>query len=192
MTDQATNHEIGTASRSETGAATRSQSRSGFVPRFLTPQPNAAKCGGGQRVNPMWTIRGLISLLDLSEDEILARIEAGELLWAFNFGLSIRNREIRVLPQAVTAFQNGVACKLEWEDVEKNLLSEVPQTLCGTVPVVTSLQIQRLCNLSVSHVSTLCETKHLTVVKAGRCGPNGSAQISSASFLRFVRKRRLL
>jgi hypothetical protein len=132
----------------------------------------------------MWTVSGLRSVLGCHENYVVDLVETGRLLWAFDLGSTLRTREIRVLPQCVDDFQAERECDLEWEQVAKLVTPH-------DKPLVTSLEIQRSCNVTSTHVSTLIGQKQLKQVRKGRTGPGNSAILTSASFLEFLRKRAL-
>jgi hypothetical protein len=134
----------------------------------------------------MWTIRGLFTELARNEDEILAMIEDGSLLYAFDLSLEpklAKQRALRVLPHCVDDFIAGRSCEFEWPAVARLL---VPHDH----PILTGLEVQHVCNVSCAHVTALIRRKFLTAVKNGRPGPGGSPRITTESFLRFLQDRR--
>ena len=133
----------------------------------------------------MWTISGLRTALNAHEDYCVQLIEFGHLSWAFDIAISQRKRELRVLHQCVLDFQNQRECKLEWDDVAQLLAPNNP-------PFITSLEIQRICNTTVTHVSSLAKAGQLKCVVKGRRGPTGTAKISTESWLNFLKKRAVL
>ena len=145
----------------------------------------------GLAISPMWTVRGLVSLLGANEDRVLQFIKLGKILWAWDLGLGIRNREVRVLPRAVEHFQSGNECALSWEDIQQMLAPETIGAQPGVIATVSSLHIQQTCNLSGSHVAALGEARQLDIIRPGRPGAGGSAAISANSFWQFLKKRRL-
>src|SRR5437868_7023806 len=92
-------------------------------------------------------LRGVMSLIDRSEDQVLALIESGGLLWAWNIGLKAERtaREIRVLPGCVDDFNAGRDCQIEWADVLKFILPHDGRLLSVT-------EITRCFNASSTHV----------------------------------------
>jgi hypothetical protein len=152
----------------------------------IAPLAAATGAADTQRGRPMFTIRGAVSVLDRNEDKLLTLIENGDLLWAFDLALvpeRAHSHELRILPQCVEDFQHGRKSALEWDEVARLV---VPHD----EPVISSLQIQRSCNVCSAHVTALARRKQLEVVSKGRTGPCGSAWFTTASFLAFLQRRR--
>src|ERR1039457_5818270 len=102
----------------------------------------AAATGPRQRSKPILPVRGVMSLVDKNEDQVLRLIEDGSLVWAFDVALDPkrgRRRELRVLPAAVADYLRGQSCGLEWADVLRLLLPH-------DEPVILSREITRILN----------------------------------------------
>jgi len=87
------------------------------------------------RGRPLLPIRGVMSILDRSEDAILAMLDEGQLLWAWNLALDparSRRKALHVLPACVDDVQSGRECRLEKEEVLKLLLPHNGQFLLAT------------------------------------------------------------
>ena len=78
-----------------------------------------------QRSKPLLPLRGVCSLIDGNEDQVLALIEEGKLAWAWNVALDPKRgrcRELRILPRCVADYLRGQTCPLEWANVLRVLL----------------------------------------------------------------------
>ncbi len=134
----------------------------------------------------MFPIRGLVALLDKNEDQVLRLVEDGDLLWAFDLSLipeRARSKELRVLAQCAHDYLAGRKSELEWENVARLVLPH-------DEPILTSLEIQRSCNVSCAHVTALIRRRQLECVSKGHTGPKGSARVTASSFTNFLERRR--
>jgi hypothetical protein len=139
-----------------------------------------------QRSKPLLPVRGVMSLVDRNEDEVLRMVEAGELLWAFDVAADpkcARCKELRILPACVADWLRGQTCLLEWADVLAMLLP-------GNAPLILSKEIARTLNISGALLYTLARRKALSSVTAWHCGPGGCGRFTRASVLKFLRDRR--
>lgn len=148
-------------------------------PSISTPESAAL------RGRPMFLIRGLVSLLDRYDDQVLTLIEAGELLWCFNVSLEPDGprRELRVLPQCVDDFLAGRPCALDWTGVAQAVLPH-------DRPFLSLREIERSLNASQAHVTGLMRRNYFKQVTKARHGPNGAALVTPSSFLEFLKARR--
>ena len=138
-----------------------------------------------QRSKPLLPVRGVVSILDRNEDQVLALIEDGSLAWAWDVALNPRSshsRELRVLPAAVAAYLRGDAGSFDWPDVFSLL---VPNT-----PTVLAREVSRVLNVSSTHVYALIRGRRLASCSAPKTGPLGSARIPTDSFAEFLKNRR--
>ena len=132
-------------------------------------------------------VRGVVSLVDQDEDQVLRLIEDGSLAWAFDLALDPkcgRNREIRVLPSAVADYLRGKACSLEWADVLRLLVPDEP--------IIAGTEIIRVLNISSGHLYNLVGRKQIVPCSSWRRGPGGCARFAAASFTKFLKERRVL
>jgi len=135
---------------------------------------------------PLLPVRGVISLVDRNEDQVLRLIEDGTLAWAFDVALDPkrgRNRELRVLPACVADYLRGQACSLEWADVLRLMLPH-------DGPVILSKDITRLLNVSGTHTYHLARRKLITPRSTWRRGRGGCARFAADSFVEFLKSRR--
>jgi hypothetical protein len=88
-----------------------------------------------QRSKPLLPVRGVMSLIDRDEYQVLRLIEEGELAFAFDVASDPergRNRELRILPACVADYLRGHTSSLEWADVLRLLLPHDEPILLGT------------------------------------------------------------
>ena len=149
----------------------------------LTPPPATMP---RQRSKPLLPVRGVMSLVDLNEDQVVALIEDGQLAWAFDVALDPkrgRNRELRVMPAAVSAYLRGQTCELEWAEVLRLLLPH-------DEPVILSKDIYRVLNVGSTHLYALARRKLIVPCSTWRRGPGGGGRFTTRSFVDFLTSRR--
>ena len=135
---------------------------------------------------PCLPVRGVMSILDMAEREVLDLIDDGRLPWAWDVALQpalAHKKALRVLPECVTDFAAGRKCDLEWRDVVNLLLP-------GDTELVLATQIERAMNVTETQISRLLRHDLLEAARAGRRGHGGSAAIYRNSFIRFLHRRR--
>lgn len=133
----------------------------------------------------MLSVRGVGSLLDADEDEVLALVEEGRLLWAWNIALNPARgcKELRMLPACVAGNMRGEECRLDWRGVKELLVPPSGAVLLGT-------EVYRVLNCSGSHVYALAAAGALKLVTQCRPGPGGAGRICCRSWAEFLRARR--
>jgi hypothetical protein len=139
-----------------------------------------------QRSKPMLGVRAVMSLVDLTEDQVLSLVEEGRLAWAFSMALDPkpgRNRELRILPASVSAYLRGERCSLEWPDVLRLLLPH-------DEPVILSKDIYRVLNVCSTHLYALARRKLIVPCSTWRRGPGGGGRFTTKSFIEFLKARR--
>ena len=153
---------------------------------MTTKIDEAAATVPAKRGKPLLPVRGVCSLIDKSEDFVLALIEDGKIAWAFDVSLRGpergRSKELRVLPAAVADYMHGRPCELTWASVFSLLLPDGP--------IVTSLEIYRMLNVSGTHLYNLVRAKQIVPCSTWRRGPKGKAQFAVVGFKEFLRARR--
>ena len=149
------------------------------------PQPALVE---RQRSKPLLPVRGVMSLVDKNEDQVLRLIDDGQLAWAFDVALDPkrgRNLELRILPAAVSAYLRGQTCELEWADVLRLLLPH-------DEPVIFSTDITRILNVCGSHTYHLASRKLITSCSTHRRWRGGRGHFTTKSFINFLKERRVL
>jgi hypothetical protein len=138
----------------------------------------------------LWTV---LSVTDLkSEDDVLAAIEDGSLLWAFDLKTKrAKARLVRVLAASVCDFVAGnpppkMTEADEWRQVQ-NLIFGAP---ASSIP---AKEIALAWNISGTHMLNLCDEKLLRLAKGSprHCGPGGSPLVIFQSAVEFLRERRI-
>jgi hypothetical protein len=140
----------------------------------------------------VWTV---LSVTDLkTEDEVLAAIDEGRLLWAFNIaGKESQSRLVRVLAESVSNLIEGneppktSSEAEEWTHVQR-LIFPVP------APTIPAKEIALAWNISGTHILNLCDQKLLRLAKGTPRHPGlgGSPHVEYQSAVDFLKKRRLL
>jgi hypothetical protein len=138
----------------------------------------------------LWTV---LSVTDLkSEDEVLAAIDDGRILFAFNIaGKTAKSRLVRVLAASLCNFVEGtrfpkMSFEDEWKHVER-LIFPVP------APTIPAKDAAIAWNCSTQHVIALCDQRLLRLAKGSprHCGQGGSPQVEYQSAVQFLRARRV-
>jgi len=139
-----------------------------------------------QHSKPLLPVRGVMSLVDKNEDQVLRLIEDGSIAWAFDVALDPkrgRNKELRILPAAVSGYLRGQACLLKWDEVVRLLLPH-------DEPVILSKDITRILNVSGTHTYHLARRKVISSCSTWRRGRGGCGRFSAESFVQFLKHRR--
>jgi hypothetical protein len=134
----------------------------------------------------MLPLRGVCSLVDRNEDQVLRLIEDGSLAWAFDVALDPqrgRSKVLRIVPACVASYLRGQACSIELGEVLRSLLPH-------DGPVILSKDIARVLNISCTHTYALARRKLLAPVSKWRTGKGGCARFSAKSFVEFLKSRR--
>jgi hypothetical protein len=138
-----------------------------------------------QRSKPLLPVRGVMSLIDVDEDQVLRMVEEGELDWAWDVSSDPKrahSKELRILPACVAAHLRGESRSLEWADVLRLLVPEGP--------VILSKNISRILNVSSTHLYNLARRKQIVPCSSWRSGPDGCARFPVKSLVQFLQTRR--
>jgi hypothetical protein len=132
--------------------------------------------------------------LDRRENEVLALIEEGELLWAFDVRTPAAARpSVRVLYQSVEDYLAGnrpsgtvASEEAEWQQVASLVFPDKP--------TIVNCELAGLLNCGRQHVMDLVHAKQFRLLPGTRFHPgrNGSPQIVTASAKEWLQKRRML
>jgi len=147
---------------------------------------------------PCYTTRPLLSVgaamwkLDLTEDQVLALIESGDLLWAFNIAKAgCHARTVRIWTRSLETYEESRANSGTtpqdmpgWEAVEESIFP--------TRETLTAIDLARVFNCSSSHLLALVMSGSFRLAKGGwRPGPGGSPVIETASVKAWLKSRRI-
>jgi hypothetical protein len=138
------------------------------------------------RSKPLLPVRGVMSLVDKNEDQVLRLIDEGKLAWVWDVRLDTkrgRNKELRILPACVAGYLRGQPCTLEWPDVLRLLLPH-------DEAVIQSKDITRILNVCGTHTYHLARRKLLAPCSTWRRGRGGCGRFTAKSFVEFIRSRR--
>jgi len=143
---------------------------------------------------PLLSVWTVLSVTDLkSEDDVLAAIDDGRLLFAFNIaGKTAKSRLVRVLAASLCNFVEGtrfpkMSFEDEWKHVER-LIFPTPG-----LRSMASKDIALAWNISGTHILNLCDEGLLRIAKGSprHSGPYGSPQVEYQSAFQFLRDRRI-
>ncbi|HLH53449.1 MAG TPA: hypothetical protein VKY92_07525 [Verrucomicrobiae bacterium] len=143
---------------------------------------------------PLLCASTVLSLIPVSrQEDVIALIEDGSLAWAWNIGLSPRNREVRVLAESVNAFLAGEPGPFASSD-EDEFNRVLPLIFPEDGPEITAAKIARSFNTGTDHIISLGRAGEIRFVKGTPHGPGplGSPRFEFASVVNFIRDRRLL
>jgi hypothetical protein len=133
---------------------------------------------------PLLPVNAVGSLLDVDNDAVLRLIKNGSLAWAWNVSVNPkpRRRCLRVLPAAVADWMGGRACSLKQADVFGLLVPEGP--------VITSLDLYRVLNISPDQLYRLVKAHQLIPCSTWGRGPKGKARFAPARVIQFLQQRK--
>lgn len=138
----------------------------------------------------VWTV---LSVTDFkTEDEVLAAIESGRLLWAFNIaGSAAKSRLVRVLAASVQNMVDGKKlpprpAAEEWQQVVRTIFPT-------SAPSIPAKEIALAWSCSTTHLINLCDQRLLRLAKGTprHSGPGGSPLVVFESAVEFLRARRV-
>ena len=127
------------------------------------------------------------------EDAVIAAIEEGKILWAFNLaGKEAKSRLVRVLAASVSDFIEGkeppqMSEAAEWSHVVR-LIFPTP------APSIAAKEIALAWSISATHTLNLVDDGLLRLAKGSprRTGPGGSPLVDLQGAVEFLKKRRVM
>ena len=140
---------------------------------------------------PLMTLSAVMWRLDRDEDEVLALIDEGALLWAFNVAVpSALKTAPRVLAESVGDYLAGRTRPAGDEEAE---WQRVAGLIFPAKETIVRCELARALNCGRTHALSLIHLKQFQVARGTRCrpGPGGSPRIITASAAEWLRKRRL-
>lgn len=146
---------------------------------------NLPRCQAGA-LRPLLPVRGVVSLIGATEDEVLQLIECGLLRWAWDFALSPRSaqrKELRVLPACVDDYISGRKRDWKWANVVHLVLGTDAAT------AISASKLALAINICSTSVISLIRRGEIQAVGRPRRGPKGSPQITFRSLDGFLRAR---
>jgi len=137
------------------------------------------------RSRPMFNVRAVVSLLDVSEDAVIRLVECGDLLWAFNVASRTDTaREIRILPACVAGYMEKIPFQADWGEVWRLLFP-------GSGREITAKEIYRALNISSMHLYGLAKQGLIGPCSGWRRGIYGQGRFESAAVAQFLKARRV-
>jgi hypothetical protein len=138
---------------------------------------------------PLWSARSAAAFLDLKYSQVMAKIQSGELLWAFNIGLG-RHAEVRIFSACVVELKLGEIAKIG--PTRKLYLKRVIDLILPQRDV-RSTELKRLLSIEQQHVYRLAEKYFVVTRKPKQAdGPHSFTVFSRASIAKFLAARRIL
>jgi hypothetical protein len=141
---------------------------------------------------PLMPLSAVMWRLDRHEADIIAMIEEGDLLWAFDIRAPKAVKpEPRILTQSVVDFLAGNRPPLQDEETE---WQRVASLIFPAKPVLVRCELAALLNCGRSHAMDLVRGCHFRLAPGHtiRPGPGGSPHIIADSVKDWLRKRRML
>jgi hypothetical protein len=146
------------------------------------PAPLRSTGNNSKQCPPFYTISAISSVCNISKAQAIELIEFGNILFAFDVSTGQTNRDLRALPACVDAFRELRPCLLTWSDVCKLIVPDSAEMIPGT-------EIQRLLNIETEQLARLIGMSELKAAVKARRGRKGTAQIETASFVSFLKRR---
>lgn len=139
---------------------------------------------------PLIPMKAAVVFLDRSEDEILALIDSGELAWAWDISSeAAERREVRIWRESLLVFLSPGGPSSHSDLDETNVLNFL---LPHSGDELRSTHLQRLFTASQGHIQHLIDQKLLHGLNDPKTGRNGYVRVTRASFLTFMRARRII
>ena len=141
---------------------------------------------------PLIPMKAAVVLLDRSEDEVLALIDLGELTWAWDISSeAAERREVRI-------WRESLLCHMQNDAGLRDSHAKLPEAsvlnflLPHSGEEIRSTHLQRLFTASQGHIQHLIDQKLLHGLNDPKTGRNGYVRVTRASFLAFMRSRRII
>ena len=138
---------------------------------------------------PLWKAQSAAAFMDVEYDQIIQKIQNGELLWAFNVGTSSRRVEPRILSHCI------VECKLGQTAIGPTNKLNLAQVINLILPQrdLRSTELRRILSCSHQQVFSIAKKFKFTITRKPnqKDGPNSYTVFSRASVARFLMKGRM-
>lgn len=132
-------------------------------------------------------------LVGHDEDDILALIEEGFLLFAWNIAIGT-TRDIRILPDCIDHYRRTLGHR-QYPRTDAQVIDAMLARGCaaGDKPFMRSTTLRMLLNCSSTHIINLIQDNSLSVVPHTTWGqgPSGAALVTVDSIRSFLIHRRL-
>lgn len=141
---------------------------------------------------PLVDINFATALLGRGRKEVMALIETGEILWAWNLNLSLEMRPfVRIYAQSIADYlEKRPAPKIDSE-LQFELITR--QIFQGHSKTINGVRLKRALGVGSDHVHHLWHAGLLRTAPGSRCyrGVGGSPVFELSSAVEFLSKRRL-
>jgi hypothetical protein len=139
-----------------------------------------------RRSGPVLTpVRGAAALLGVDEGEVLAWIEEGRILWAFDLSLQpgrCRRKYLLIWARCLAHARAGSPCSLGWAELFADVIPDVEE--------LRAVDVQRTINVTETHFHALIRRREIRACTPTRTGPGGSPRLLRFSVEGFFRRRR--
>jgi hypothetical protein len=141
-------------------------------------------------VRPLVSIDFCATALNITPDQTRGLIESGELLWAFNLGLTESRPLVRIWAESLRARIENQPASKAIPDIEVVLKQVFP----GAANTVTSSQLSRIWSVDAEHTLNLVRAGLLHLAKGTLCrvGRGGSPALEFASVATFMEERQIV
>ncbi len=146
----------------------------------------------GTEPRPLMPMSAVMWRLDLDEDDVLVLINERALLWAFDIAAPrAERRAVRVLTESV---QDLVYSRKRPYTDDESEWQHVGSLIFPDKPTIVTCELARSLNCGRAYTMNMVHAGEFKTVPGTvpRPGPNGSAQIVTASAKAWLRKRRML
>jgi hypothetical protein len=125
------------------------------------------------------------------EDDIIALVEEGAILFAWNIALG-ESREVRLYPDSVAHFASSGGHR-PFPRTDNQVICHLLAQLTGGKPFTTGKRLALLLNCSSSHITNLIQAKRLALMPGTTYGPgkDGSPLITDFSVKKFFADTRI-
>ncbi|HEX3857685.1 MAG TPA: hypothetical protein VHY30_10375 [Verrucomicrobiae bacterium] len=139
---------------------------------------------------PLWKMKSVGDFLDLEYEQVMAHIQSGGLLWAFNIATRGSRIEPRVLAHCAVEKKMGEIA--ETGAMRKLTLGKVINLILPPRNI-RSTELKRILSCSSCHIYALAKNNFKIVRKAtAKDGPDSYTVFQRASVEKFLEKRRMI
>lgn len=137
---------------------------------------------------PLWQVGTVSDCLDMTRDEVMAKIDSGEFAWAFNIAAAKSRSETRILAHCVVENAMGPLNEI---GATRNL--QLPQVLDLVLPKrdIRSTELKRIFSCAHNHVHQIAQSFSVASKPTATDGPNSFTVYHRASVAKFLTDRRI-
>ena len=139
---------------------------------------------------PVVCLTTVMDLLGIDSDAAMNLIDGGDLAFAWNISApTSRCREVRVLAEAVQAYQEGRACSVKTVADAVNCILPKASSL-ASLPTIRRSILSRRLGCSAEHLSNLTQAREIKLATA-RVSASESPLLDYKSVSQFLHRRTL-